>query len=133
MNCWQAPKSSLEEEGTKTKSEEIGTKELFYDPEPEEPAVEALASSSRSQKQELPKSPAQILKVKTPKTGSQVLDDMAAKKTRINLPKEFTGDRNNVSSFLQDVDLYFIMNSYIYNTEDKKIVFILSFLTNGAA
>ena len=38
-----------------------------------------------------------------------------------------------VSSFLQDVDLYFIMNSHIYNTDDKKIVFILSFLTDGAA
>ena len=55
------------------------------------------------------------------------------KKTRINLPKEFTGDRNNVSSFLQDVDLYFIMNLHIYDTDDKKIVFILLFLTNGAA
>ena len=58
---------------------------------------------------------------------------MAAKETRINLLKEFTGDQNNVSSFLQDVDLYFIMNSHIYDTDDKKIIFILSFLTNGAA
>ena len=58
---------------------------------------------------------------------------MAAKETRINLPKEFTGDQNDVSSFLQDVDLYFIMNSHIYNTNDKKTVFILLFLTDGAA
>ena len=38
-----------------------------------------------------------------------------------------------MSSFLQDVDLYFIMNSHIYDTNDKKIIFILSFLTDGAA
>ena len=37
-----------------------------------------------------------------------------------------------MSSFLQDVDLYFIMNSHIYNTDDKKIIFILLFLTDGA-
>ena len=106
---------------------------MFHDPEPEEPAVEVLALLSQSQKQELPKSPAQILKVETPKTGPQKLDNMAAKETRINLPKEFTGDRNDVSSFLQDVDLYFIMNSHIYDTDNKKIVFILLFLTDGAA
>ena len=58
---------------------------------------------------------------------------MTAKETRINLPKEFTGDRHDVSSFLQDVDLYLIMNSHIYDTDNKKIVFILSFLTDGAA
>ena len=108
---------------------------MFHDPEPEqeEPAVEALASSSWSQKQELHKSPAQTLKVETPRTRPQELDNMAAKETRINLPKEFTGDQNNVSSFLQDVDLYFIMNLHIYDTNDKKIVFILLFLTDGAA
>ena len=72
------------------------------------------------------------MKVKTPKTGPQELDDMAAKETRINLPKEFTRDQNDVSSFLQDVDLYFIMNSHIYDTDDKKIVFILLFLIDGA-
>ena len=135
MNRWQAPKFSSEKEGTKTESEETGTEESFHDlePEPEEPTVEALALSSWSQKQELPKSPAQILKVETLKTGPQELDDMAAKETRINLPKEFTRDRNDVSSFLQDVELYFIMNSHIYDTDDKKIIFILLFLTNGAA
>ena len=136
-NCWWAPESSSEEEKTKTKSEETRTKELFHDPEsepePERSTVESLALSSQSQKQELPKSPAQILKVRTPKTGPRELDDMAAKGTRINLPKEFTGDRNDVSSFLQDVDLYFIINLHIYDTDDKKIVFILSFLTDGAA
>ena len=134
MNRWKAPDSSSEEEGTRRKSEETETKESFHNPEPEqEPTIEELASSSQSQKQELPKSPAQTLKVETPKTSPQELDDMAAKETRINLPKEFTGDQNDVSSFLQDVDLYIIMNLHIYDTNDKKITFILSFLTDGAA
>ena len=130
-NCWRAPESSLEEEGTETKSKKTRTKESFHnpEPEPEEPTKETLALSSQSQKQKLPSSPAQILKAKTPKTGPQELDDMAAKETRINLPKEFTGDQNDVSSFLQDVDLYF---SHIYDTDNKKIVLILSFLTDGA-
>ena len=114
-------------------SEGTETEELFHNLEPEqkEPTVEALASLSWSQKQELPKSPAQILKVKTLKIRPQQLDNMVAKETRINLPKESTGDQNDVSSFLQDVD--FIMNLHIYNTDDKKIVFILLFLPDGAA
>ena len=73
------------------------------------------------------------MKVETQKIGPQELDDMAAKETRMNLPKEFTGDQNDVSSFLQDVDLHCIMNSHIYDTNNKKIIFILSFLTDGAA
>ena len=90
VNRWQAPESSLEKEGNKTKSEETGTKESFYNPEPEPEwsTVETLASSSWSQKQELPKFPAQILKVETPKTEPQELDDMAAKKP------ESTSQRN---------------------------------------
>ena len=80
-NHWQAPEFSSEEEKTETKSEGTETEESFHnpEPEPEEPTTEALASSSQSQKQELPKSPAQILKVETPKTGPQELDNMAAK------------------------------------------------------
>ena len=58
---------------------------------------------------------------------------MSTKETRINLPKEFTGDRAHLNSFLQDVDLYLVMNGHIYDSDDKKIVFILSFLTDGTA
>ena len=38
-----------------------------------------------------------------------------------------------MSSFLEDVNLYFIMNSHIYDTDNENIVFILLFLTDGAA
>ena len=134
-SCWWAPDSSSEEEGTKTKSEEIETEESFHnlEPEQEEPAIEALASLSQSQKQELPESPAQPLRTKTLRTRPQELDNMAVKETTINLQEKLTGDQNDVSSFLQDVDLYLIMNSHIYDTNKKKNVFILSFLTDGAA
>ena len=56
-----------------------------------------------------------------------------SKEIWINLPKEFTGEQNNLNSFLQDVDLYLKLNSEIYSTDNKKIVFTLSFSTDGPA
>ena len=38
-----------------------------------------------------------------------------------------------LNSFLQDCHLYLALNSEIYNEDDKKIIFILSYMTKGTA
>ena len=51
----------------------------------------------------------------------------------INNLTEFDGNREHLNSFLQDCHLYLALNSEIYNQDDKKIIFILSYMTKGTA
>jgi len=55
------------------------------------------------------------------------------KELRINYPSEFDGNRDNLENFLQDCQLYLAINEEVYNTDIKKIIFILSFLKKGTA
>jgi len=55
------------------------------------------------------------------------------KELRINYPIEFDGNRENLENFLQDCHLYLGINDEIYNTDMKKIVFMLSFMKKGTA
>ena len=55
------------------------------------------------------------------------------KEIQINNPTEFDGNREHLNSFLQDCHLYLALNSEIYNQDDKKIIFILSYMTKGIA
>ena len=57
----------------------------------------------------------------------------AAQELRINLPKEFGGDRNDTGRFLLDIDIYVDLNGKIYDSDAKKIAFALSFMTIRAA
>lgn len=52
---------------------------------------------------------------------------------KMSLPKEFDGDRTKTKAFLADVRLYLKLNHSIYDTDDKKIGFILSFMKGGTA
>jgi Retrotransposon gag protein len=56
-----------------------------------------------------------------------------SKEIRINYPSEFDGNRENLENFLQDCHLYLAINEEIYNTDMKKIVFMLSFMKKGTA
>ena len=56
-----------------------------------------------------------------------------AKKTELNPPKIFTGKRTNLQRFLQDILVFLMINKEHYNTDDKKIAFIMSFMTDGDA
>ena len=47
---------------------------------------------------------------------------------KLNQPKPFTGKRNEIDDFLQDVALYFEINDEIYNTDKKKIGYTLTFM-----
>ena len=51
----------------------------------------------------------------------------------INNPTEFDGNREHLNSFLQDCHLYLALNNKIYNEDDKKIIFILSYMTKRTA
>jgi Retrotransposon gag protein len=54
-------------------------------------------------------------------------------KIRLNPPTPFTGKRSDFILFMQDVFVYLKVNKGIYNDDDKKISFILSYLTGGDA
>jgi Retrotransposon gag protein/Zinc knuckle len=54
-------------------------------------------------------------------------------KIRLNPLTPFTGKRSDFILFMQDVFVYLKVNKGIYNNDDKKISFILSYLTGGDA
>ena len=52
---------------------------------------------------------------------------------KLNQPKPFTGKRNEINDFIQDVALYLEINDEIYNTDKKKIGYTLTFMNEGDA
>ena len=58
-------------------------------------------------------------------TAPKIEEKESAKK--LNLPKPFTGKRQELKKFLQDVRLYLLANRKIYVTDEDKITFALSF------
>jgi hypothetical protein len=57
----------------------------------------------------------------------------ASEKIKLSPPTPFTGKQNKFVLFMQDIYIYLKANRYIYNNNDKKISFILSYLTRGDA
>jgi Ty3 transposon capsid-like protein len=57
----------------------------------------------------------------------------ASEKIKLNPPTPFTGKQNEFVLFMQDVYIYLEVNQHLYNNDDKKISFILSYLTGGDA
>src|SRR6202522_711248 len=55
------------------------------------------------------------------------------KELRINLPTHFTGNQDDLDNFLQDCTLYLTLNRAVYETDEKKIIFMLSYMTEGTA
>ena len=55
------------------------------------------------------------------------------KEIRINTPKMFNGDRNDLNKFIQSCSAYLDLNTEIFNSDKKKILFILSYMTEGTA
>lgn len=52
---------------------------------------------------------------------------------KLNLPKPFSGKREELKKFLQQVNLYLDVNAKVYDDDMKKIAFVLSFLDEGDA
>ena len=55
------------------------------------------------------------------------------KEIGINKPTPFTGDRKKVGTFVQEAKVYLTINKDVYNTDDKKIAFMLSYMTDKEA
>ena len=55
------------------------------------------------------------------------------KEIRLNNPKTFNGDRNNLNKFIQSCKAYLKLNEAIFNSDKKKILFALSYMTEGTA
>src|SRR5271168_683016 len=56
-----------------------------------------------------------------------------AKEIRIGLPTPFDGTRENLQAFLQECGMYFDLNSNVYDTETKRVIFMLSYMKGGTA
>jgi Ty3 transposon capsid-like protein len=67
-----------------------------------------------------------------PVIQTQVVADKA-KKYGMNKLMSFTGDRTKIRRFLQDCLEYLDINQNIYNTDQPKIGFILSYMNDGEA
>lgn len=52
---------------------------------------------------------------------------------KIRQPQDFTGDRLKARKFFLDCGIYLNLNSHIYDTDEKKISFVLSFCSGGTA
>lgn len=52
---------------------------------------------------------------------------------KLFMPKPFTGKRTELKRFLQDALVYLLVNKEIYDNDQKKVAFVLSFMTEGAA
>jgi hypothetical protein len=63
------------------------------------------------------------------------LEDMTttAKEVKLHAPTDFHGARELTTKFLQEVEMYMRTNAEIYNTEEKKVLFALSFMNGGVA
>jgi Ty3 transposon capsid-like protein len=55
------------------------------------------------------------------------------KELNLNKPKVFDGNQDGFKEFLQNVEVYMDVNHETYNNDLRKIVFVLSFMTAGAA
>ena len=78
------------------------------------------------------------LETKNTFTNFYRTDDMTevaptVKKTELNLPRIFTGKRTDLQRFLQDTFVFLTINKEHYNNNDKKIAFVISFMTDGDA
>ena len=54
-------------------------------------------------------------------------------KLQIGTPEAYDGSFETSRQWLNAIQLYLLVNEDIYNNNDKKIVFILSYMTKGSA
>lgn len=55
------------------------------------------------------------------------------KEIGINKPTPFDGDRKKVHSFIQECKIYLAINRKVYETDEAKVAFVLSFMTEREA
>ena len=70
---------------------------------------------------------------RNPSPGNPAQGSPMPRELKINFPKTFNGKPLNLKRFLQDTQLYLQVNNQIYDSDDKKTMFMLSLLTDGPA
>ena len=63
----------------------------------------------------------------------QLIVENKTKGTKLNLPEIFNGDQSKFQKFLHTAKIYMGINDKDYDTNLKKIRFVLSFMTEGPA
>ena len=53
-------------------------------------------------------------------------------KKKLKMPTPFSGKRVDLGKFLQEVKIYLLANSGIYTSNLDKVLFVLSYMTEGA-
>jgi Domain of unknown function (DUF4939) len=112
------PQDNIEEQDPLVKSS------YFTEPRPDQPyfPIENLFSAIRTFNQPLP---IQTITMAQATNGIKELN--------LNKPEAFDGNRNNFKDFLQNVEVYMDVNHKTYNSDLRKIAFVLSFMTTRAA
>ena len=54
-------------------------------------------------------------------------------KKKLKIPTPFSGKREDLQKFLQEVKIYLLANSGIYTSDFNKVLFVLSYMTEGDA
>ena len=63
--------------------------------------------------------------------SSMANNSKSAAEVKLNPPKVFSGKRTKLNKFLQDVLIFLTVNKEVYNNDEKKITYLLSFMTEG--
>ena len=92
-----------------------------------------LASESEEGSESEDKQPTKTTSIMEFEAPNAPAPTAKATELKLNQPKPFTGKRNKVDDFLQDVALYLKINDEIYNTDKKNIGYTLTFMNEGDA
>ena len=132
-HLWRAPATRTEPE--QSASETTDTQGEYRTPPEVEPAEESLSDSASERiTNETPIQPeTNIMVLGAPDVDMTAPSAEHKGELKLSPPKPFTGKRNELEDFLQDIDLYLTVNDKIYDTDQKKIAYALSFMNEGDA
>ena len=51
----------------------------------------------------------------------------------LNKPTPFDGNRKKITTFIQEVKIYLTVNKHVYVTDESKVAFVLSYMTEKEA
>jgi Domain of unknown function (DUF4939) len=100
----------------------------FTEPRPSQPLyspIENIFTAIQNFNQPLP--------IRTTTMAQPLPPTNRTKELNLNKPEVFDGNQNNFNDFLQTVEVYMDVNHETYNSDLRKIAFVLSFMTTRAA
>ena len=114
--------SSSSEDFVDTPNYETESDELFYSFSPEQVPNQVLASFFRN-----------LLNYNQRMADTTMTDGTisAAKEARMGVPTSFSGKHRDLKKFLITCKMHLQANQATYDNDEKKVVFVLSFMTEG--